>query len=382
MTHSLEFTAVSEDRPGAKWLARWTRSWPAYEAWFRGRGGDAGPSRAACEAALSRYMPELVGIHGSLTRLTGNGDRAARFLSGWCPPPYLGGCTLAAQSHDGEVRLVRNYDLSPDLNEGLLLRSAWKRPVMGMVEFIWGLSDGINDTGLCIALAYGGRGTVGRGFGITTIVRYLLETSDSVAEALQRLERVPSHMAYNLVLADAAGNTASVELLPGGGLRRLARPVATNHQSGPEPADRPAFTRTVERRAAVEEIITHNSRPADLHKRFMSAPLYQSDYANGFGTLFTADYDPVGRGLVLRWPTETWVQSLSSFHEGSRRITYESRTQADAFPAMPGEDRSIWTPPTSDWVAWGLDIAHRYTPESALDSWRAACAAPRCRAAT
>jgi len=42
------------------------------------------------------------------------------------------------------VRLLRNYDLSPDLNEGLLLRSEWTgRPVMGMVEFLWGLSDGM-----------------------------------------------------------------------------------------------------------------------------------------------------------------------------------------------------------------------------------------------
>jgi hypothetical protein len=40
--------------------------------------------------------------------------------------------------------LLRNYDLSPDLNEGLLLRSEWTgRPVMGMVEFLWGLSDGM-----------------------------------------------------------------------------------------------------------------------------------------------------------------------------------------------------------------------------------------------
>ena len=51
------------------------------------------------------------------------------------------------------MRLVRNYDLSPDLNEGLLLRSEWTgSPVMGMVEFLWGVSDGVNARGLRASL--------------------------------------------------------------------------------------------------------------------------------------------------------------------------------------------------------------------------------------
>ena len=67
------------------------------------------------------------------------------------------------------MRLVRNYDLSPDLNEGLLLRTEWTgMPVMGMVELLWGLSDGVNAAGLSVALAFGGRSEVTRGFGVTT----------------------------------------------------------------------------------------------------------------------------------------------------------------------------------------------------------------------
>ena len=195
MTHSLTFGAISDAAPGPKWAARWQRSWPAYEAWFVARGGDTGPSRFARETALQEYMPELVPVHTKLTALAGGTDRAARFLSTWCPPSYLGGCSLAVATSRDDIRLVRNYDLSPDLNEGLLLHSAWTgRRVMGMVEFIWGLSDGINDAGLSIALAYGGRQETGRGFGITTILRYVLETCKTVSEALRVLQRVPSHM--------------------------------------------------------------------------------------------------------------------------------------------------------------------------------------------
>ena len=103
---------------------------------------------------------------------------------------------------------------------------------MGMVEFLYGLSDGINGAGLGVALAYGGRSEGGQGFGVTTIVRFVLETCDTVDEALSALKRVPSHMAYSLVLADASGQTASVELAPGGDLTIMPTAVATNHKSG------------------------------------------------------------------------------------------------------------------------------------------------------
>ena len=71
MTHSLTFDAISEAAPGPKWAARWGRSWPAYKAWFIARGGDNGPDRHACEAALQQYMPELAPVHAKLTALAG-----------------------------------------------------------------------------------------------------------------------------------------------------------------------------------------------------------------------------------------------------------------------------------------------------------------------
>lgn len=339
MTHALTFDAVDEARPGPKWKARWDRSWPAYEAWFTARGGDAGPDLKVCEAALRRHMPELAPTHAALVRLAGGGDRAARFLSTWCPPPYLGGCSLAARSESGVVRLVRNYDLSPDLNEGLLLRTEWTgMPVLGMIEFLWGLSDGINEVGLAVALAFGGRSEVREGFGVATILRYVLETCANVPDALAVLARVPSHMAYNIVLADRTGAVASVELIPGGGLRRMEHAIAANHQHGTKPADRPGFTRTIERRAHLEALLARRTAPDALAKHFLEAPLLRHDYDRGFGTLFTAEYDPVGRSMALRWPGEDWRQSLADFSEGSRTIRYRAAeaeaTEADLAHAL------------------------------------------------
>ncbi|SFA80583.1 Predicted choloylglycine hydrolase [Poseidonocella pacifica] len=352
-TFSLEFDAIAEARPGPKWAARWQRSWPAYEAWFVARGGDAGPDAATCRAALHRYMPELLPVYDALVDLAGGSDRARRFLSTWCPPTYLGGCSLAAKSKDGEVRLVRNYDLSPDLNEGLLLRTEWTgRPVMGMVEFLWGLSDGVNEAGLAIALAYGGRTETGPGFGIATILRYVLETCDTVPQALEALSRVPSHMAYNLVVADRAGRTASVEMTPGGGMRQRKRAIATNHQSGKSKADRPAFTRSHERRDHLKALDVF---PSDLSEAFLKAPLIQDRYGEGFGTLFTAEYDPVRGAMSLIWRDGRWDQTFENFKEQSKLVSYGNTPGQTVGAAQVDWD---WTQAASiDWVAIGMDFA-------------------------
>ncbi|WP_099824026.1 C45 family autoproteolytic acyltransferase/hydolase [Oceaniglobus indicus] len=349
-TMTLTFDAVDEATPGPKWAARWQRSWPAYEAWFIARGGDNGPSAADCRAALRRHMPELAPVHEKLTALAGGSDRAARFLSTWCPPTYLGGCSLAAMAEGDDVRLVRNYDLSPELNEGLMLRTEWTgRAVMGMVEFLWGLSDGINDAGLSVALAYGGRSETGKGFGVTTILRYVLETCDTVDQALAALRRVPSHMAYNLVLADAGGRTASVELSPGGGITVMPRAVATNHQSGPRPADRPAFTRTHERHAHLSRM---RAGPRTLNRRFLKAPLLQERYGEGFGTLFTAEYDPVARTLGLTIAGERWDQALSAFAEGQKIADYGRITASQTAGLAPVAARAPQRTSHGDWAAW------------------------------
>ncbi len=406
---TLTFDAVNEATPGPKWAARWRRCWPDYQAWFIAKGGDDGPSLADCKAALRRYMPELLPTHGRLTALAGGSDRAARFLSTWCPPTYLGGCSLAAMAQGDDVRLVRNYDLSPQLNEGLMLRSEWTgRAVMGMSEFLWGLSDGINEAGLAVAIAYGGRSETGEGFGITTIIRYVLETCDTVDEALEALRRVPSHMAYNLVLADASGRTEGVEMLPGGGARITARAIATNHQSGPEKADHPSFTHTHARHAHLGRM---QATPRNLNAQFLKAPLLQDRYAQGFGTLFTAEYDPVARSLGLTIRGARWNQTLDAFKEGRRNVNYAVAEPA-RIPATQVAAIAVgeWAQPAAqpwaadvavagDWAAWaavdwaavGMDYAagrgraiHSYlpkrrTPEGGVPGHiAAACAAHGC----
>lgn len=219
------------------------------------------------------------------------------------------------------------------------------------------MSDGINDAGLSVALAYGGRSETGVGFGITTIVRYVLEICSTVDDALAVLDRVPSHMAYNLVLADASGRTASVEMAPGGGMTKMPLAVATNHQGGATAADRPTFTRTFERRSHLEKL---QIKPRKLNRQFLKSPLLQDRYEQGFGTLFTAEYDPKALTLGLTLNGERWDQTLDNFTEGQRVVIYANTSgtaqSIDAINAPFGD--VDWSKAASvDWTHVAQDYA-------------------------
>jgi predicted choloylglycine hydrolase len=220
------------------------------------------------------------------------------------------------------------------------------------VEFLWGLSDGINDAGLSIALAYGGRQETGRGFGITTILRYVLETCETVPQALRVLQRVPSHMPYNVVVADASGAAASVEMYAGGGAKVQPRLVATNHQTDGSTPDRGTFTRTFERSKHLNGVLSEGAAPATLVGQFTQAPLKQDRYAEGFGTLFTAEYEPLRRQMTLHWDGDVWAQSLDAFEEGTREVRYGSVGATASYHA--GE---------IDWVKIGMDYAAGRHPD-------------------
>nr|MDQ2695833.1 C45 family autoproteolytic acyltransferase/hydrolase [Pseudomonadota bacterium] len=184
----LTFEAVSEARPGPRWRALFHRYWPAYRAWLLRRDGPRPPSPEQARAALRRHMPELLPTYDRLLELAGGDPLAARLLSCWRPPAYLISCSQAALSRPGQRALVRNYDLDPHLNEGLILHSAWTgRQVIAGSEFLWGAADGMNDAGLALSLAFGGRRAVGDGFGIPLILRYLLEVCGDLDEAVEAL---------------------------------------------------------------------------------------------------------------------------------------------------------------------------------------------------
>ena len=283
----LTFEAVAEDRPDRKWQALFKRYWPTYKQWFLRRGGDKGPDLATARTRLRQYMPELIPAFERLVELTGGDELAARFLACYRPPAYLISCSQAALTRPGHRVLVRNYDLDPNLNEGLILHSAWNgRKVIATSEFLWGVADGMNDAGLALSLAFGGRKVIGTGFGIPLILRYVLETCSNVAEAIEVLRRVPSHMAYNVTLLDRHGASVTVQVAPDRPAVVVETPIATNHQGTVEWTEHARFTGTREREQVLRQHLADKQTSAhSLIEAFSRRPLYNTDYHKGFGTL-------------------------------------------------------------------------------------------------
>lgn len=310
------FRTIEELDPGAKWAALFGRLWPGYRAWFLKEGDDARPGYLTCVDALRRHMPELLPAYERLVDLAGGGDQAARFLSLYCPTPYLTGCSQAVWSRDRPL-LIRNYDYSPRLWEATLLHTAWNgRRVIAMSDCLWGALDGINDSGLAASLAFGGRKVVGKGFGIPLVLRYVLEFCRNVADAAAVLKRVPTHMAYNVTLLDAAGHFATVLVAPDRPAVVTHRAIATNHQNQIDWAEFVHATGSLDReRLLYNHINAPDESPERFIGRFLLPPLFATRFDQGWGTLFTAVYDTMNRSASYRWPGHVSAQRFDDFTE-------------------------------------------------------------------
>lgn len=318
------FQAISELQPGPKWQHLFERLWPSYHQWFLKQGDHARPLFLSCESALKQHMPELLPTYSRLVELGGGSDAVARFLSLYCPTPYLSGCSQAVWTRD-ESFLVRNYDYSSKLWEGLLLRTCWNgKQVMAMSDCLWGVLDGMNDDGLAVSLAFGGRKTLGIGFGIPLILRYILEFCDSTEQAEEVLMRVPSHMAYNVTVLDRSGKHATVFVSPDRATVVSRRLLATNHQDSVDWPEHARATASLDR-AHVLSLRVQDSE--ETHERFVSRflepPLYQVNHQHGWGTLYTTTYNPVRGTLTCRWPGYCLEKTFDHFTEQAVALRFE-----------------------------------------------------------
>jgi predicted choloylglycine hydrolase len=355
---TLTFEAVREDLPGIRWQAAFRSYWPGWKAWYlAGRREDA-PSLQDSKRALARYMPEFLPTWHRLVALAENVQDAAQFLTFWCPPPYLAGCSQAVLVDEEGPVLVRNYDLDPALNEPIILNSSWNgRRVIGSMEAIAGLADGINDRGLAVSLTFGGRQLVGVGFGIPLILRYILETCDNTEEAIAALRRIPCHQAYNVTLLDKTCAHATVLLVPPEEPTIVTRELAiTNHQVRVDWHDRARLSRTVERKRFLDELLANPKlTSSELEQAFLAPPLFTGDYQRGFGTVYTASYRPREGSMTLLWPDQApWRQSFREFSEERRNVQYGRFA-----PKAASQAWRSW----QDWLAEGPSVEQRsYLP--------------------
>jgi predicted choloylglycine hydrolase len=320
---NLIFRAVSEHAPGPKWAGLFAEYWPGYRHWWSREGTEARPTYREGLQAMRAHMPEIVPLYEQLCELAGGGDQEARFLSFYCPPPYLAGCSQAVWP-GAEPVMVRNYDYAPSAFDAVLLRTQWRgRAVMGISDGLWGLVDGVNDAGLALSLTFGGRRVAGDGFGVPLILRYVLQTCRTAEEAGAVLARIPCHMSYNVTALDRKRHFVTAYLAPDRPAVLTHAAVATNHQERVEWAGHARFTATVERERYLLQRLTLHREPKDRFvAAFLRPPLYSTAFAHGFGTLYTAVYEPRARAMRLCWPGAVWPQRLAAFEEGLREIRY------------------------------------------------------------
>lgn len=312
----ISFNCIKEDKPGEKWKALFDKTWPFYKRWFLSDGHTARVGYLTSVGELERYMPEILPIYKKLVRLAGGDDLKARFLTMYCPPAYMSGCTQVAFTQHGATSLIRNYDYSLKLFEGTMMCTNWLQPVIGVSDSTWGLLDGVNGAGLSASLTFGGRKITGVGFGIPLVLRYILETAKTVADALLILNRIPVHMSYNVTVLDINGHYATVYLSPD----RLPvvnyTPVATNHQQIVEWPDYANLTATVERKVFLEQLLsTGLETEHSMIKRFLQPPLYNTNFDKNFGTLYTIAYKLQQAEIEILWPHKSLKQSFGDFKE-------------------------------------------------------------------
>ncbi|BDY29860.1 C45 family autoproteolytic acyltransferase/hydolase [Mycolicibacterium mageritense] len=310
---SISLHAFREDIPGPRWRALYDATWPGYRSWYLRPGTGERPTATQAEAALLRHLPELHPTWQHLVSLTGGDPTTAAMLTHWNMPAFAPACSQVVID-TGTRALIRNYDYHPALFEQVVLTTRLgEREVIGTSDCLWGLLDGMNSDGLAVSLTFGGAKGHGPGFGIPLVVRYLLEVAGTVPDALSALSGIPVAMSYNLTLTDRTGCHRTAYVAPDRPMEVREIPFATNHRFDrpDDPAHAKRF-RSVERQKHLMALLRAEPDPDALAREFIRAPLRSTDYANGFGTLYTADYRPDSGVVHYRWPGTTWSRSFDS----------------------------------------------------------------------
>ncbi len=320
---NLKFEVIKETTPGEKFKQLFEKNWPAYRAWYLDEGEAARPTYLECVSALKKYMPELFPVYEQILELLDADDIQARFLSLYQPPPFYSGCSQLIVKRE-EDALIRNYDFPPMLCEATIMHSQWLgKSVIAMSDCVWGALDGINDSGLAVSIAYGGRFVQGEGFGITIVLRYVLETCNTVQEAIKAFKRIPVHLDYNIALLDKTGGHATLFIAPDRELCVSPANTSTNHQDAG--GQETLFLEDSKTRLdALNQLASSYLQSIqEITLQFLQPPLYRPQQKFQSGTLYTAAYLPQQGKVHYLWPAQSLTLSFDQFTEQEVHIFYQ-----------------------------------------------------------
>jgi predicted choloylglycine hydrolase len=320
------FRTIDEPEPGSKMATIFSERAASYASWYLQDGDELRPSAAEGMDALRTHMPELIPIYEAMVREVAAKDPIAeRMFTMWRPPGAAIACSQAVLlGGERGPRLVRNYDYPAELMDAVILHSKFgDRQVIGMTDAVWGLCDGMNDRGLAVSLTFGGRASMGQGFGAPLVVRYLLEVCDNVTDAREVLARMPVAHTHNLTVVDADGGVITAYLNPDRPVSFRRLPLAVNHQWSVESWDPVLAESTRQREWWLLRLLDD---PDVDRERFLGAflvpPLYSLAHDVGRGTVYTGVYDPQEGDITYVWPTLQLPLRFDAFEEGLHPVTY------------------------------------------------------------
>jgi predicted choloylglycine hydrolase len=136
-----------------------------------------------------------------------------------------GACTALGitgkRSRGGEPMIVKNFDYPGAARETYLVRTSrpGRRGLAASIDVtnapLPGSHEGINEHGLAVAYNYGYmKGRARARVSITSLVQEIMEQCRTVEDAIERLRHRPRAGSAMLMLADATGSVASVEVSP------------------------------------------------------------------------------------------------------------------------------------------------------------------------
>lgn len=217
---------------------------------------------------------------------------------------------MAVRCNGWTLSVVLTIPIDPQWQLGVKSQSCrHEAPRMSIMKtrYLW--LDGMNDAGLAVCLTFGGRPVCGEAFSVVLVLRYVLETCRTAAEAADTVLRLRTALPQNVVVLDASGEHFTAIMAPDRDTRIWKTSVTTNHPGSVEWPEHAANVRTVERFAYLCDRL---SSPA-IEAQFLSPPLYSTGYTQGFGTVYTVSYRPDRGEAVFAWPGKKIRQSFEHF---------------------------------------------------------------------
>lgn len=273
------------------------------------------------DSLLALWCPGIQDELSGFAEETGLEKAGLTFYAMSCLRPRCSQMALnASRMADGAPLLARNYDFNPSAEDFTLVRTGiqGKYAHLGTSTMTFGRDEGINEHGLSVAMSSCGlpvgalkymQPPTSKGLIFWVVIRSLLENCRNLDEALAMLQDMPIAFNLNMIVMDAIGNAALVEVLDG---KQLVLPMedgllyATNHALAPEFKPEKALRNSIQREKSIQQFTkTPQETEAGVKQLLLThvdeGGLFNPYYEDFLGTTKSIVMRPATKILEICW---------------------------------------------------------------------------------